>query len=163
MLQKMDKEQERLEKLYSFNILDSDPENEYNRVTYLAVRRFNVPIAYISLIDKNRQWFKSKQGLDMNQTPLEASLCKEAIKGGESCIVYDALADDVFRKIATHPTYIHPLRFYAAAPIKTSDNHVIGSLSIADYKANHSFSDNDKNDLENMAHIIINLIENQQD
>lgn len=163
MLQPLSEENARLEKLRSLNILDTKPEAEYDRITALAARRFKVPISLVSLVDQNRQWFKSNHGIDIKQVSRDASFSSEIIKNAETRVIHDSMTDDVFKKIATHPTYLQPLRFYVGVPLITKDGHTIGSFCIADYSANHTFSDDDQKDLEVMAEMIIKLIESDQD
>lgn len=155
----LEQENQRLEKLRSLKILDSAQESDFDRITSLAVRRFNMPITLVSLVDKDRQWFKSRRGVEASQTPIEASFCREAINRGETCVVQDSLTDDAFRKIATHPTYATPIRFYAGVPLTTKEGHHIGSFCIADYNPKYTFSEEDKKDLEVMADMVITLIE----
>ena len=77
-------EEKRLETLWDLNILDTDAEERYDRVTRLARRLFNVPIAQISLIDEERQWFKSCVGIEATQTPRDISFCGHAILGEDT-------------------------------------------------------------------------------
>ncbi len=158
MLDSFEQENERLKKLYSLNILDSQPEDEYDRITQLAARRFNVPIALVTFLDKDQQWFKSTHGVKLGQVPRKASLCNEVLLNGSPCTIPDALSDDTLRKIVTHPVYLKPVRFYAGYPLNTKDGYTVGSFCIADLKPNYKFSEEDKKDLEVMAQMVMKLM-----
>jgi diguanylate cyclase (GGDEF)-like protein len=122
-------EAERLKSLYALGILDSSPEERFDRLTRLAARLFDVPIALVSLVDADRQWFKSRNGLDLEETPREHSFCAHAILGEDVMIVPDASADDRFRE---NPlvTGAPDIRFYAGCPIKAPDGHRLGTLCV---------------------------------
>ena len=86
----------RLSALRSLNILDTVPEERFDRLTRMARRMFGVPIALISLVDENRQWFKSCQGLSVSENPRNISFCGHAILDDEILVVPNALADERF-------------------------------------------------------------------
>ncbi len=110
-------------------MLDSAPEERFDRVTRMACRLFGVPIALVSLIDANRQWFKSRQGLAAAQTSREISFCAHAILSDEPLIVEDALKDVRFfdNPLVTEGPGI---RFYAGYPLAGTDGRKIGTLCI---------------------------------
>ena len=89
-------EEERLKALYSLNILDTAAEERFDRITRVAKQIFQVPIAVVSLVSNKRQWFKSKQGLDANETPRDISFCGHAILNDNIMIVEDATQDERF-------------------------------------------------------------------
>lgn len=124
---------ERLMSLRVLNILDTPPEERFDRITRLAAKYFEVPIAYVSLIDKERQWFKSKQGFDICETPRSISFCSHTILREETLIVPDATKDDRFcgNPVVTGPPN---LRFYAGQPLSGPGGHKIGSLCVLDLK-----------------------------
>ncbi len=129
-------EDHRLQALHKLEILDTAPEERFDRITRLAARFFGVPIALISLVDHDRQWFKSRNGLQMDQTSREVSFCGHAILKGETLVVPDALADDRF---ADNPLVLSEprLRFYAGHPIVAPDGSRIGTLCLIDHTPRH--------------------------
>lgn len=124
-------EDKRLAALRSLNILDTPPEDRYDRITRLAQRTFGMPIALISLVDEKRQWFKSCQGLGTTETPRDVSFCGHAILEGVVMVVPDATKDPRF---ADNPlvTGEPKIRFYAGQPIESSDGSRLGTLCLID-------------------------------
>jgi diguanylate cyclase (GGDEF)-like protein len=124
-------ETRRLQTLHSLNILDTHKEDRFDRVTRLASRLFRVPIALISLVDRNRQWFKSCQGLDVTQTAREISFCGHAILQDDVFVVENAMADARFRDnpLVTGDPQI---RFYAGCPLRAPGGSRVGTLCIID-------------------------------
>jgi len=124
-------EKTRLETLRSLKLLDTSPEERFDRLTRLAKRMFGVPISLVSLIDANRQWFKSKQGLDADETPRDISFCGHAILGDDIFMVPDATKDERF---ADNPlvTESPNIRFYAGCPLRVMNGSKIGTLCIID-------------------------------
>ena len=121
----------RLMSLHSLRILDTAPEERFDRITRMSKRMFNVEIALISLVDSHRQWFKSKQGLDACETDRNISFCGHAILDSQVFIVGDAANDPRF---ADNPlvTGQPKIRFYAGCPIRGPMGHRIGTLCIID-------------------------------
>ena len=126
-------EKERLKTLRSTDILGTDPEERFDRLTRMAQRVFGVSIALVSLVDENRQWFKSKAGLDACETGRDISFCGHAILGNDIFIIEDALEDERF---ADNPlvTGEPKIRFYAGAPLRYLDGNKLGTLCIIDQK-----------------------------
>jgi signal transduction histidine kinase len=124
-------EADRLAALRSLFILDTPPEERFDRLTRLAKRLFNVPIALISLVDANRQWFKSRQGLSVSETPRHISFCGHAILQDEPLVIEDALLDPRFadNPLVTGKPHV---RFYAGQPLLGPGNHKLGTLCIID-------------------------------
>ncbi len=130
---KPDNEKERLDALRAFDILDTPPEERFDRLTRMAKRLFNVPVATVSLVDADRQWFKSVDGLSSRQTSRDYSFCGHAILGEDLFIVPDALADKRFHD---NPlvTAAPGIRFYAGCPLTVSNGLRLGSICIMDFK-----------------------------
>jgi diguanylate cyclase (GGDEF)-like protein len=124
-------ETRRLRSLHNLRILDTDPEERFNRITRLARRLFGVPIALVSLVDRDRQWFKSSQGLQACETGREISFCGHAILQEATFVVEDAREDSRF---ADNPlvTGEPNIRFYAGHPVHGPDGQRVGTLCVID-------------------------------
>ncbi len=124
-------ETSRLAALLRFEILDSDPEPEFDDVARLAALVCETPIALVTFIDGERQWFKSRVGLDASETPREHALCAYAILGRDVFVIPDMAADE---RSSKNPMVTGPmkLRFYAGAPLVTPDGHAIGTICVLD-------------------------------
>lgn len=144
-----DNEDVRLAGLRALNILDTQSEESLDRVTRLAKYLFDVPISLISLVDEDRQWFKSCIGLDVKETPRDISFCGHAILDDDPLVICDTLADPRF---ADNPLVLNTpkIRFYAGYPIKLSEGVRIGTLCIIDIKP-RAFSNEDKQALKDLT------------
>ena len=145
-------EAERLRTLYSLEILDTAAEERFDRLTRLARRMFNVSIALITLIDQDRQWFKSSIGIDTAETHRDISFCGHAILEDEILNIPDASKDDRF---ADNPlvTATPNIRFYAGCPLRALNGQKMGTLCLIDNQP-RELSEEDLNalkDLEIMA------------
>ncbi|HGL6715643.1 sensor domain-containing diguanylate cyclase [Burkholderia contaminans] len=121
----------RLDTLHSLSILDTPPEERFDRLTRLARRLFDVPIALVSLVDDDRQWFKSHAGLDVTQTSRDVSFCAHALLEGNTMVIQDALNDNRFHD---NPlvTGTPGIRFYAGRPLAAPNGAPIGTLCLID-------------------------------
>ena len=142
-------EQQRLAVLRNLHILDTPPEERFDRITRTAQRLFNAPIVLISLIDAQRQWFKSCQGLPVSETPRSISFCSHAILADTPLIIPDVLLDPRF---ADNPLVTgEPLiRFYAGQPLVAADGSKLGTLCIID-RAPRQFGEQDIAALRDLA------------
>ena len=145
-------EPQRLSALEATKLLDTPPEERFDRVTRLAAEAFDVPIALVSLVDRERQWFKSCYGLGVRETGRDISFCGHAILKSEAFVVSDALADERFsdNPLVTGEPHI---RFYAGAPLEDRSGFRIGTLCIIDKKP-RGFSNRDEKTLRDLADII---------
>lgn len=124
-------EDERMHALHALNILDTQPEERFDRLTRLARRLFDVPIALVSLVDSNRQWFKSCQGLTLTETPRDVSFCAHAILSDQILMIPDAGSDERFQDnplVTGEPK----IRFYAGCPLKVGNGSNVGTLCLLD-------------------------------
>lgn len=126
-------ERQRLKALRDMKLLDTPPEERFDRVTRLAKQVFSTPIALVSLVDADRQWFKSRQGLDAEETPRNISFCGHAILDDKILVVNDATMDQRFCDnplVCGDPN----IRFYAGYPLVAPDGSRVGTLCVIDEK-----------------------------
>ena len=147
-----DNEASRLSTLQSLDVLDTAPEERFDRVTRMAKRLFQVPIALVSIVDQNRQWFKSCIGLDVSETPRDISFCGHTILGDNTFYIEDATKDERF---ADNPLVAGPphIRFYAGHPLRAPSGEKMGTLCIIDSKPK-KLSNDDLLALEDLAAIV---------
>ncbi len=150
-------EPERLAKLLDYQIMDSMPEEAYDRITRLAAKILDVPITLISCVANDRQWFKSKVGLEADETSREVSFCAHAICQDDVFVVNDATEDARF---AENPlvTGMPHIRFYAGAPLRTGEGLNIGTLCAIDTKP-RTMSREQKSLLADLAAIVMDALE----
>ncbi|WP_225867471.1 sensor domain-containing diguanylate cyclase [Cyanobium sp. NIES-981] len=124
-------EPDRQRDLERYGVLDSPDDTHFDRLVRLASTVLETPIALISLIDKNRQWFLARHGLDITETPREQAFCAHTITEGEPLVVPDARTDPRF---CTNPLVLGEpgIRFYAGAPLASAEGHNLGSLCVID-------------------------------
>jgi GAF domain-containing protein len=124
-------EKRRLKVLWQYDVLDTVPEEIFDDLTELAARICEAPIALITLVDENRQWFKARIGISVTETSRDISFCAHAIQQEGLFIIPDATQD---RRFAQNPLVISDpkIRFYAGAPLITPDGYALGTLCIID-------------------------------
>lgn len=145
-------ELQRLAALQALGLLDTPAEERFDRLTRVAAALFDVPIALVSLVDANRQWFKSCVGTDITESSREMSFCAYAVAEKAMLVIPDALRDDRFadNPVVSGPPYV---RFYAGAPIFTSEGHCAGTLCVIDGRP-RDFTDEDRDRLRDLAAIV---------
>lgn len=126
-------EAERLQELHGLALLDTPPEERFDRITRIASEALDVPVAVVSLIDAERQWFKSRVGLDVSETPRETAFCAHAILENKLLIVPDTLLDERFAESPLVSGEPH-IRFYAGCPLRSPGNFLVGTLCLIDTK-----------------------------
>lgn len=129
-------EEQRLGALHGLSILDTQPEERFDRITRLAAEIAEVPIALVSLVDENRQWFKSAVGLDAKETSREVSFCAHSVSNRSPLIVQDTLSDERF---ADNPLVVGGprIRFYAGFPLFHPSGSCLGTLCLIDTRPRH--------------------------
>lgn len=150
-------EHERLEKLLSYQVLDTRAEEAFDVITKLAASICETKTSLVSLVDQDRQWFKSKFGLSAEQTPRDISYCGHAIMGEEIFIVEDAKEDQRF---CDNPLLLNEphVRFYAGAPLVSSDGYKLGTLCVIDDQPK-VLSPLQQNQLKLLAQNVVHLLE----
>jgi GAF domain-containing protein len=154
-------EQTRVDALKAYGVLDTPNEALFDKIVREAAHAFNTPMALISLVDENRQWFKAKVGLAPSETPRSISFCTHAIRGSEVFVVEDASTDNRF---ADNPlvTGNPGIRFYAGAPLKTPAAQRIGTLCVLDTARHRAPTSAEKAQLEALAVRTVAAFERRQ-
>jgi GAF domain-containing protein len=152
-----DNEDMRLAAVNRYDILDSPPDGAFDRITRLAARIFDVPIATITVVDHDRIWFKSKHGIDAQEIGRDPGLCASAVLAFEPWIVNDAATDP---RTLENPLVRGELglRFYAGAPLKTADGYSLGTLNIIDTEP-RELSKDDLETLKELAEVVVDELE----
>ena len=150
-------EEERLRALHQYDILDTPPEEAFDRITRIAKSIMQAPIAMISLVDRDRQWFKSRQGIDITETPRNISFCTHTIQKDEPFVVSDTLNDPRFcnNPLVTGPAQI---RAYVGVPLRASAGHNIGALCINDVKP-REVTQAQLDSLQDLARLVVDELE----
>lgn len=140
-----------------YEILDTPADGTFDRITALAAKRFDVPISIVSIVDSDRIWFKSRHGIDAKQIGRDPGLCASAILGDVPWVVENAQIDP---RTLANPLVAGELglRFYAGAPLITSDGHGLGTLCVID-RDPRKFSDDDAAVLAEMAALVVDALE----
>lgn len=126
-------EPSRLQALHALKLLDTLPEERFDRIVRYAAKQFDVPIALISLVDRDRQWFKAKVGLEICGSSRQASVCSHVIRAPGVFSVADLTQDERF---AANPFVVNPphIRSYIGAPLILSNGYAVGALCLIDLK-----------------------------
>ncbi len=151
-------ERARLEALERFQVVGTDPEPQFDRIAALAADLFGVPMALLTFVDRNRLWLKARHGLDVCEVDRSISFCSHTIRGDEAFVLLDAARTPLFAKSPLVVDEPH-VRFYAGAPLVTSEGHRIGALCIADTEPRTAFAEPDRRALERLASFAMDQLE----
>ena len=148
----------RLAELMRYEIIDTQPEVAFDRITRMAAEFFDVPIALVSLVDKERQWFKSHHGINTTESPRDLAFCAHVILEEGVMVVPDATLDPRF---AQHPSVLHEpnIRFYAGAPLKSKAGHNLGTVCVVDTRPHLEITGYHIRKLADLAAIAIDEME----
>ena len=157
----LEDEETRLSALYSYGVLDSDPEEAFDRVVRLAARLFAVPMAVISLTDRERQWYKAKVGIAAKDSPRELSICAQALTAREPLVVMDARDDQRFQEapLVAGPPHI---RFYAGTRLTTPAGFHIGTLSVFGPQPRLRVAPAELSFLQDLSEIVVSELEHRR-
>jgi GAF domain-containing protein len=152
-----ERETARLAALRRYDILDTPPDGSFDHIARVAARLFDVPIAIISLVDNDRIWFKARHGVDVEQIGRDPGLCASAILQTDPYLLTDASCDP--RSLA-NPLVAgnFGLRFYLAAPLRTSDGHNLGTICVIDRKA-RTVTEQQIEQLQALAEVVMDQME----
>ena len=151
-------EEARLAALREYEILGTAPEPEYDQITQLAAALFEVPIALVTLVDRDHQWLKARTGLDIAQTAREVSFCSHTIRGDAPLVVPDASADTRFAHNSLVQGEPH-IRFYAGAPLIMRSGHRLGALCLIDTKPRSPLTLDQERILQGLAGLVVSHLE----
>lgn len=153
-------EDERLRALSGYGAVDTAPEPELDRIVRLAATLFDAPIALVSLIGETRNFFKARVGVGICESPRDISFCAHALVAEDVLVIPDAAADPRF---AANPLVVSgpALRFYAGAPLVTSQGHAIGTLCVIDGRPRPDLSDRERDVLRALAAIAMDALNNR--
>ena len=155
---RQDRERERLAALRHYAILDTPPEEQFDRFARFATHLFDAPIGLVSLIDKDRQWFKAAIGLDVRQTERRHAFCDYAVRARDVVIILDAERDP---RVSANPLVTGQpfIRFYIGAPLIDSAGNVLGTLCVIDRQARESVDGEAVERLRDLAKAVVAMIE----
>lgn len=153
-----DNENERIAALHALQILDTLPDERFERIVRLAAAHFSMPVVRISFVDEDRVWFKAYVGLTVSQAPRDISICSHAILDSETMVVTDLTADPRFAdspQVVDEPKF----RFYAGAPITLDGDLSVGVVCLMDTVPHPEFSEADTDFLSDLAEIVVHELE----
>jgi serine/threonine protein kinase len=148
----------RMQAVERYDILDTPPDGAFDRITGLAARLFDAPIAIVSIVDHDRIWFKSRRGVDVDQVQRLGSLSTSAILHDEPWVVTDARTDPAAMTSKAVAGEMG-IRFYVAVPLQTADGHNLGTLCVLDYEARPAVTEEEMRNLEDLAAMVMSELE----
>ena len=150
----------RLAALDRYAILDTEPEQTFDDIVILAAHVCDTPMAMLSLVDENRQWFKSRVGVQVQETPRDASICAHAIQQRDLFVVPDTLQDARFQH---NPLVVNEprIRFYAGAPLVNEDGYALGTVCVVDRQP-RELTEDQKQALKSLARLALGQMELRQ-
>lgn len=154
-------ESQRIQALHEYEILDTAAESEFDRITEIASRVCDMPISLISLVDRERQWFKSRVGLELKETPRDLSFCQYTFTEDQLLEVRDAVEDDRF-KSNTLVTADPHIRYYAGLPLIDANGFALGALCVID-RVPRQLDENQKQILSLLRDEVVALIVNRKE
>jgi len=149
-------ELQRINALHRYQVLDTAPEQAFDDITKLASFICQAPVALVTLIDSDRQWFKSKLGIQGSECPREQAVCAHTILEPDTLVVEDLLADNRFSDNAAIKA--EHLRFYAGAPLITPDHYALGAVCVLDRQP-RKLTEEQSAALKQLARLVVNLLE----
>lgn len=151
-------EHQRIRALDAYHLMDTPPERDFDRLAALASRLFNVPTVLVSLIDKDRQFFKARVGFNLCETSRDVSFCAHAIMQDDVLVILDAIKDNRF---ASNPLVVGAphIRFYAGKPLVAPGGERIGTVCLIDFRPRETFSFEDRKSLSDFAALILDRME----
>jgi serine/threonine protein kinase len=146
-------EEQRLGTVHRYNILDTPPDDAFDRITHLACRLLHVPVALVGIVDADREWFKSRRGIDVKEIDRDVALCATTVATGKPYCAEDVQAEERFTRnpIVQHDPSLHA---FGSVPLRTGAGHSIGTLCVFDRRV-RSFTGQEIDDLEQLAAIAI--------
>ena len=144
--------------LHAYDILDTLPEKAYEDIVFIASSICGTPISMVSLVDTDRQWYKARLGVDATQTPRNIAFCSHAILEPDKLLIVDDTSRD--SRFADNPLVLQQpkIRFYAGAPLITSDGYALGTLCVIDTKPRH-LSDKQQEMLRGLSRLVVAQLE----
>lgn len=154
-------ENERLQAVLSYDVLDTPPELDFDALTRIAAHAFNVPAALVGLMDADRLWFKSRLGLDVPQLDRELAFCAYAVMRPDELLVVEDLSKDPRFENNPLVTQAPNLRFYAGAPLVESNGYALGTIAVVDNKP-RTLNDDERAILKDISTLVVTALESRR-